>query len=296
MQSVGQKLRQAREAQGRSLDHIHSATRISLRTLEAIEADDIDSISSAFLYKSFVRQIAAELGVNYLELEPGVKAAVDTIPAPLMPGEGGLPPPNVPALRFGRKRNPKLIYALSSFAIVLVACSGFYALWQTAKPTTAKPASVQETPGQKSAQPGASASPDLSQNSGFTLALSATEPAWLSIIADGKQSFKGILERAETKTLEGHRTARIKTGNAGVVKVVFNGRALGALGPVGQARTVLFTKNRYQVIAEPMHVSWHAPDRSKKLVVIQSAALRPLALLPASPAPFAVAASDAPMQ
>ena len=116
MQSVGQKLRQAREAQGRTLEDIHSATRISLRTLEAIEADDLDAISSAFLYKSFVRQIAGDVGLNYASLEPAVKAAVATIPVPLVPGEGGAPLPNVPALRVGRKRSPRLVYAISSFA------------------------------------------------------------------------------------------------------------------------------------------------------------------------------------
>jgi hypothetical protein len=90
---------------------------------------------------------------------------------------------------------------------------------------------------------------------GFTLQLSAIEPAWLSIIADGKPSFKGILEKAETKILEGHRTARIRTGNAGGVEVVFNGKPLGALGPRGQIRTVLFTKDNYEVLHRPAHVS-----------------------------------------
>ncbi len=295
MQSVGQKLRHAREAQGRTLEDIHSATRISLRTLEAIEADDLDAISSAFLYKSFVRQIAGNVGLNYAALESAVTVAVESIPVPLMPGEGGAPLPNVPALCVGRKRNPKLIYAISSFALLLVACSGFYALWQTAKPNASRVSPSAEQPSSPATPPSA----DLSRNTGgFTLALSATEPAWLSIIADGKQSFKGILERAETKRLEGHRTARIKTGNAGVVRVVFNGKALGALGPIGQARTVLFTKNRYEVIADSVHVSWNKlpPQALNSELISWSAAPQPLVLLPASPVPVADAASDAPMQ
>jgi hypothetical protein len=83
--------------------------------------------------------------------------------------------------------------------------------------------------------------------------LSAIEPTWLSITADGKQTYSGVLATAETKTLEGHETARIHTGNAGGVNVVFNGRALGTLGRRGQIRTVLFTRTGYEVL-EPSAV------------------------------------------
>ncbi len=238
MQSVGQTLRHTREAQGRSLEDVNSSTRISVRSLEAIEQDDVTRISSAFLYRSFVRQIAAYLDIEYAALEPAVSAAVQRIPAPLMPGEGVSPTaPKVAALRVGRKRSNKLLYALSSFAAVLVGCSAFYALLES--PRFNLPFINQNIPSETvpSARP-----------SGFTLQLSATEPAWLSIVADGKQSFDGVLQPDQTKTLEGRRTARVETGNAGGVEVVFNGKSLGALGPHGQTRTVLFTKNRYQVL------------------------------------------------
>src|SRR6185437_7779489 len=102
-------------------------------------------------------------------------------------------------------------------------------------------------------------------HAGFTLELSATERAWLSIIADGKPSFRGILEKAETKILEGHRTARIRTGNAGGVEVVFNGKPLGVLGRRGQIRTVLFTKNNYEVLQGPSRVSLVEFNQSAEL-------------------------------
>ncbi len=238
MQSVGQRLRQTREAQGRSLEDVNLSTRIPVRSLEAIEQDDVTRISSAFLYRSFVRQIAAFLGIDYAGIESAVNAAVERIPAPLIPGEGAsATAPKVAALRVGRKRTNKLLYALSSFAAVLVGCSAFYAFLESPRfnlPFLGQNAPAQNVPSTRS--------------SGFTLELSATEPAWLSIIADGKESFDGILQRDQTKTLEGRRTARVKTANAGGVEVVFNGKSLGALGPHGQTRTVLFTKNRYQVL------------------------------------------------
>jgi transcriptional regulator with XRE-family HTH domain len=235
MQSVGQKLRQAREAQGRTLEYVHAKTRISLRVLEAIEADETTGISSAFLYKSFVKQFADCLHVEHSELFPAIQSMETRFPVPLRPGEELNPPLKLAALPVGRKKNSRLLLSVSSFALVVVACSGIYSVWQKLVPT--HPASG-----------GTAASAGQSNPSSFVLELSATEPAWLSIIADGKQSFNGILEKAETKVLEGHRTARVRAANAGAVIVVFNGKTLGALGPRGQQRTILFTKNNYEIL------------------------------------------------
>jgi cytoskeletal protein RodZ len=281
MQSVGPKLRQARQAQGRTLEQVHSSTRIAVRVLEAIEADDLSCISSPFLYKSFTRQFAEDVGLDYSELAAGVSKAAERMPAPRMPGQEATQSPKIAPLPIGRKENARLFYSITSFGVVLVACSGLYAVWQKAKTSsqthsqhavqkvqfTKPPSTIDRQAEVKAGQTSEDTNPligdALTQNkaqpnqthAGFTLELSATEPAWLSIIADGKPSFRGILEKAETKILEGHRTARIRTGNAGGVNVVFNGKPLGTLGRRGQIRTVLFTKNNYEVLQGPSQVS-----------------------------------------
>ncbi len=277
MQSVGQKLRHVREAQGRTLEQVNSTTRISLKNLRAIEADQIAVIGSAFLYRSFVRQFAQDLKLDYADLETATQESAGRIPAPRMPGEVISAVPRVPALPIGRRKKARLVYSISSFAVMLVACSGIYALWQNskfslpafqklAKTRLATPPVVAVTQSYQLGAPPerndsnantAKREPESASDPSdkFTLELSATEPAWLSIVADGKPSFKGILEKAETKVLEGYRSARIRTGNAGGVEVVFNGKALGALGPRGQVRTVLFTQNNYEVLKTPVHIS-----------------------------------------
>ncbi len=269
MQSVGQKLRHARETQGRTLEQVNSTTRIAVKVLEGIEADDLNCVSSAFLYRSFVKQFAEAVGLDYAELDSSVRSTSDTMPVPLIPGEGSAHPVKIPALRMGRRKSARLMYSVVSFGAVLVACSGIYAVWQNAKlgvpvewkrmvgakagPSKTVGSAAEQKVSDRAGQSGESGLPQVSGASaananGFTLELSATEPAWLSIVTDGKESFNGILERAETKILEGHRTARVRTGNAGGVEAVFNGKSLGALGARGQVRTVLFTKNDYQVL------------------------------------------------
>jgi hypothetical protein len=84
--------------------------------------------------------------------------------------------------------------------------------------------------------------------------LSALEPTWLTVTADGKQKFSGTLEPEQKKSFEGHERGRIKTGNAGGISLVFNGKPIGVVGPRGQVRTVVFTRNNYEILEPPASV------------------------------------------
>ena len=63
MESVGEQLREQRFRKGLTLEDIHASTRISLKNLRSIENDDLSQISSAFFYKSFVRQFAEHVEI-----------------------------------------------------------------------------------------------------------------------------------------------------------------------------------------------------------------------------------------
>ena len=74
------------------------------------------------------------------------------------------------------------------------------------------------------------------------------EKSWLSIDSDGKRVYSGLLAAADTKVFEGRETARVRTGNAGGIRVVFNGREIGRLGSRGEVLTVLFTPTDYEIL------------------------------------------------
>ena len=88
---------------------------------------------------------------------------------------------------------------------------------------------------------------------GIHLELAANERTWLSVIADGKPAYTGILEKEETKVLDGLETAKIRTGNAAGVSITFNGKPIGVIGPRGTTRTVVFTKTSFEVIPQANH-------------------------------------------
>ena len=63
-QSIGEKLRLAREARGIALREISEQTRISMRYLEAIEADDFKHLPGGIFNRSFIRAYAKFIGFD----------------------------------------------------------------------------------------------------------------------------------------------------------------------------------------------------------------------------------------
>lgn len=233
MQSVGQKLRGARLALGISLERVSANTRIPTKILQAIEEGDWTGFHSAFLYRSFVRQFAEEVRLRVAELDSDIRESAGRIAEPPMPGQNSYQP-KIPALNLGRPVKVRWAYSLGSLFLMVMLCSGIHAVWQGSQSRSTL-----------AIQGVSSAAPNSSQ--GLRIELSAMERTWLSIRDDGRQVFNGVLGASQTKVLVAQKSARIRTGNAGAVHVVFNGRTLGALGARGQVATVVFTSSGYKI-------------------------------------------------
>src|SRR5581483_2331471 len=123
----------------------------------------------------------------------------------------------------------------------------FYSWYSRAPqaPVAKAPAVQQEqpvaiTPVNSQAAPKVDVSATTDAENHVVLNLSATEKTWISIMADGKQIFSGVLEPSQTKTLRGVEVAKMKVGNAGGLDVRWNGKPIGPIGPRGQVRELLF--------------------------------------------------------
>lgn len=64
MTSIGQSLREEREARNISLEEIASATKIGSRYLEALEADRLDLMPGGFFIKGIIRAYAKAIGLD----------------------------------------------------------------------------------------------------------------------------------------------------------------------------------------------------------------------------------------
>src|SRR4051812_39657512 len=64
MPSFGENLKRQRELRGIELREISEATKISLRFLQALEADRVDILPGGIFRRSFVREYARHVGLD----------------------------------------------------------------------------------------------------------------------------------------------------------------------------------------------------------------------------------------
>ncbi len=290
MSSIGERLRQERLGRGLDLNEIAERTKIHASLLEAIESDEIDKLPGRFFTRSFVRQYARALGLDENDFDSELKRLTHFEAPPFAeptetPREREID--MAPMASTFEPRNQHSFSALIAFLIILAACSAIYVFWQRSRsepnpPETAsevRPAKYAQPPkpeaerretvvhpaaAQPAAQP-AAAQPAAAQpaatpvpagagqtpNAPIRIEVRAAEPAWVRVAADGKVLYTGTLQPNEPRTFEGAQAVSLRTGNAGGLQILFNGKPVGSLGPTGQIRTVEFTPADFKVLGPP---------------------------------------------
>lgn len=282
MPTVGSVLRAERLRKGLTIDAISIETKISVFRLQALEADDLSSFASPFFYRSFVKQVAARLGVDEKSINDVVDSQAASIRQPLLPGEGDREHPNVPALdNVGNRAQARWLIPVVSLVVVVVASSAVFALWDQASgakrfanppfslpsavvadssavkaPTLPPPSPPQPHAAEAAAPPAkpeqaneaadkAVAAPSLSP---VEIELAALGKVWISVVSDGKFIFSGVLSPEQTKSFSSREVTRIRVGDAAALSIKYNGRQIGALGAAGSVCTAVFTANNYEIV------------------------------------------------
>ncbi len=88
VETVGQRLRAAREAQGLTLEEIASTTRIPTRHLESLEASDWDALPAPTYSMGFAKNYAAAVGLDRAEIAEQLRGEMGGLrPAQQQPPE-----------------------------------------------------------------------------------------------------------------------------------------------------------------------------------------------------------------
>ena len=271
MTSVGERLRRERIRQGVDLAQLAKDTRINLKYLEAIEQGDPSQIPGGFFYRSFVRQYALALGLNPTDLESELER-VKEAEAPLL--NAALEAASLSGKRTrsyrGRHQSQDCEWSHMGlcfdvgrrcrrlFRVLFLGGAG----WKHREVTTAQAVqTAPATPARTNSSPvhldtvaqtnPASApsaeTPAPSPDDRVVLAVAAREKTWVTIRADGKTIFSGMLEPSETKVLGSKAKTFIKVGNAGGIEITWNGKPVPPLGERGQVKSVLFTPENFQI-------------------------------------------------
>ncbi|MBL8046416.1 MAG: DUF4115 domain-containing protein [Anaerolineales bacterium] len=273
--SIGEQLREAREAQGLTLEAVERAIRIRAKQLAALEADDYTVFASALQARGFLRNYAAHLGLdaNVLLTEAAAKAK----PKPLLPqfarpaakpaseSEVEDTQPQAPTPR-PSLANPTRAWmsriftrdlAVGLMVTLLVGVLLVWGGWQFAQgafspptPTATLTASPTLSSGQVAgtftptpgaAEPTSALPTPLPNYVGVNVIIRAEQRVWLRVAVDGAETFTGQLAPGATREFVGNSVVEVWTGNGRGTRVIFNGQDQGLLGDLGQVVIRLWT-------------------------------------------------------
>ena len=253
--SFGEQLKAAREAQGITLREVSEQTRIALRYLEALEANDFKPLPGGVFNRSFIRTYAKYIGFDDNEAlrlyADATQAQAGEEDAPLsMPRHKVYTDENV-------ARSPLINLLLVGGALLLLA-AGMYGFlrWykQSNAPAVAAPPTATNTPPMTNAAPGASPSgspgaPTPAPAGSFTIQVRAKDkPFYVATGTDGAVPLTRILLKSgEARDFTPQQSLAVEYTEPGgeLMDIFVNGQpiALPQKG-VGKAKVVSFVINR----------------------------------------------------
>ena len=251
LREIGQMLKNTREDKGLTLDQVSNALFIKKRVIVAIESGDWDGLPYPVYVKGYVNQYAALLNVtDLLEAEmissenppssevQGVTKVAKKIGTPKWWG----PKKTVIAASAvgGALVVGLLIFQnLPKKAYVAAPTQSAANNRQTVQ-TTAKTQSVEASTTNKPVEAGPVAAKE-SEKPVLTpkkLTITCQERTWVKIIIDGTETKEFMLNPEEVVTLNAQKNFDLLIGNAGGVKLFYNGKDTGFTGEDGEVKHI----------------------------------------------------------
>ena len=280
MGTFGERLRREREMRGITLEEIAAATKISTRSLSALEQQEFDKLPGGVFNKGFVRAYSRFLGLDeeqavadYVmayeadEAAHGAHKTEITLPDLLPPGQR-----DSSSIDWRRVAGPVLLVAL---LLVVVGGGGWLlargpsplkwarGVWSrhhvaASTPVALAPAEVQAaapgpaagtpvTPALKPADP--PVAPPAARHSnahGFVLQLRAHRSSHVLVQADGQEVMNGTLMGAELRPIRARQQVVITADTPSALQYSFNGQPFRLLGSGSGEQTLTFTPDGIQ--------------------------------------------------
>jgi cytoskeleton protein RodZ len=267
---IGDRLREARESQGLSLDDAAADLRARVDQLRALEEERFTEFGGDVYAKGFLRSYATELGLDPEPLLDTYRREVshDHMHAPGFVGGVSAPPKQ-------RSAPPPWLVWVIAAAVIVAGFAFLSTIGSGVAPPTASPDEPIGTP-PPSADPDdepadedpADTDPDTdptdeepepepddapepeededeepepAEPEGVELLIAFEEASWMRVIIDGTTVLEAVVAEGETRQWRGEEEIEIRYGNPGGVRVEFNGEDLGPQGARGQPVTLRYT-------------------------------------------------------
>jgi cytoskeletal protein RodZ len=230
--TIGARVRHAREQRGLSLGDAARLTKLSPSVLRAIERDDFAGLPGGMYRKAYLRTLAAEVGLDPLAIaadyeaqyEPPVEPAAPTTEAATVAGGWvvTLPP------------QPRTVVTLTALAILSAAWFAFRpapvavsAPLAGQSPTELRVRPTLDGQGTVTAPPvqgdEARVAPAMTSNDvPLKVDLTTTGWCWVAAKSDGAQVVYRLIEPGERLVVAGQRRIWLRLGDAGSVQLSVN--------------------------------------------------------------------------
>jgi|HubBroStandDraft_1064217.scaffolds.fasta_scaffold00038_49 cytoskeleton protein RodZ len=283
--SAGGLLRSTREELGWQLPDVAAALRIRAGFLEALERNTTEGLPGPTYATGFLRAYAEYLGLDgheivrrfraekiglhtkpelafpvpltdrgipggsivlivllivglayvafyYLSSPPHATQAptVEPVPARLLP-----PPPSPPPIALVEPPKPTEPAAAAPPSV----------------PPAAPPPPTVPASGTADAEPGASAAHSYGDPAPGRVVIRATGKAWVTVKEGEKPILNTLFNKGDTFNTPDRKGLTLKTGSAGALEFIVDGKALAPLGPIGQIRTLPLDPDKLQSLAPP---------------------------------------------
>ena len=256
MSSVGEILKNTREAKGITIEQVAEATSIRVLYLEAIENEQFNLVPGEVYLKGFIRNYANYIGLNgpamvekYKEQveankkhEHPVQADTNDIkhksPEQINQRKTKLAKADVSAIKsllekYVTKRNIVLLAGIVVFIAAASFFSSFFSGSKDSEPAKTKQAAVESVQSESANK--SQAASVLKDQSGVYIVKDAANieaqvefsgDCWTEAYADGKEVFMGMMSAGKTVNWKAEKELQIKVGNVRVAKINCNGQPI----------------------------------------------------------------------
>lgn len=232
--NFGQKLREARNTKGYSLEYIEEETKIRKLYIDALEQENFKVLPPKVYATGFVRRYS-----KFLDLDPN--PMVEEFQSLAYADEPLIEEPEL------KKREVNVDFHIPYRNILAGIVFLIVAIWagklvlgyinhQARIPETqgTNPPRVEEPA--KGIEPSRKEPGLITEEKKAVLLIEARQDCWLMVAVDGEPVFTKILKAGESQEFEGKESFFVKAGNAGGIDITYNGKKVEPLGKNGEVK------------------------------------------------------------
>jgi cytoskeletal protein RodZ len=235
--SIGERLRQAREAKSATLYDASKETRIRVDYLQSMERDSFHFVTGETYVKGMLRSYARWLGIDAGEVVGEYERVHGGAP-PISLQEVLKPPAQPPR---SRRRRWEIAGVVAAAILLPLSVVSLMSPSNVAEPPPSVGTQTTQPQGTRSPSPPAVAQA-LPQDVDVTVSITG-EKCWLRVLADGnetKPAFEGTLRSGAVQTYHAADVIEVTFGDMGSVDVTANGTHLGTPGGQGEVGRFVF--------------------------------------------------------